>query len=101
MATTIKCVARQMAGGYGHEHIAFLWWVQVTDGRSTGKEGCASRDQMVEYIEQNGPNSVWCANRDPYLPSAWVHVHDNGRLKYVQTVADRRRTNNLLGLPER
>ncbi|CAB3769742.1 MULTISPECIES: DUF3892 domain-containing protein [Burkholderia] len=30
-----------------------------------------------------------------------VHVNNNGRTKYVQTVADGRWTDNLLALPDR
>lgn len=100
--TTIKCIGRQMAGGQGHEHIASLWWVQVdADGRETGQNGCSSRAEMVAFIEANGHNSVWCPDRNPTLPGAWVHVQSNGYTKYVQTVADGRKTDNLLALPER
>ncbi|WP_246641609.1 DUF3892 domain-containing protein [Paraburkholderia edwinii] len=28
-----------------------------------------------------------------------MHVHSNGRIKYLQTVADNRKTDNLLSLP--
>ncbi|WP_076884821.1 DUF3892 domain-containing protein [Burkholderia pseudomallei] len=102
MATTIKCIGRRMAGGYGHEHIAFLWWVQVNaDGLETGLNGCSSRADMVAFIETNGIYSVWCPDRNPNLPGAWVHVHSNGYTKYVQTVADGRKSDNLLALPER
>lgn len=48
----------------------------------------------------NGNNSVWCPDRNPKLTGAWVHVHSNGRIKYVQTVADGRKTDNLLSLPD-
>jgi Protein of unknown function (DUF3892) len=51
------------------------------------------------YIEANRNNSVWCPDRNLKLTGAWVHVHNNGRIKYVQTVADGRKTDNLLSLP--
>ena len=54
---------------------------------------------MVAYIEANGNESVWCPDRNPQLKGAWVHVHSNGRIKYVQTVSDGRKTDNLLSLP--
>jgi len=102
MGTTIKCVARKMEGGRLHEHIAYLWWIQVdANGNATGKDGCCSRAEMVSYIETNGINSVWCPDRNPSLVGAWVHVQSNGYTKYVQTVADGRKTDNLLALPER
>jgi hypothetical protein len=101
MSKTIKCVAKRMAGGSGHEHIAGLWWVWHENGADTGTASYSTREQMVTYIEQNGNSSVWCPDRNPQLPSAWVHVHNNDRIKYVQTVADARKTDNLLDLPDK
>lgn len=97
--TTIKCVARRMEGENGHEHIAYLWWVKFVDAMETQESGYCSREQMVDFIEKSGPNSVWCPDKNPNLQGAWVHVHNNGRIKYVQTVADGRKTDNLLSLP--
>jgi hypothetical protein len=91
-----------MAGGRQHEHIATLWWEQVTaDGKTTLKSDHSTREQMVEYIEKNGNSAVYCPDRDPSKGGAWVHVHSNGHVKYVQTVADGRKSDNLLSLPER
>jgi len=90
-----------MAGGQGHEHISQLWWVKVVDRKETTTTGVSTRQEMVEYINKHGPNSVWCPDRNPNGKSAWVHVHNNGRIEYVQTVADGRKTDNLLSLPER
>ena len=101
MTTNFKCVAKRMSGGSGHEHIATLWWVKCTDGKETNETGHSTREQMVEFIEKNGNTSVWCPDKDPHLTGAWVHVHNNGRIKYVQTVADVRKTDNLLSLPDR
>ncbi|MEO5738752.1 MAG: DUF3892 domain-containing protein [Variovorax sp.] len=97
---TIKCVGKRMSGGHGHEHISHLWWVRCEDGRETSERGNSTREQMVAYIEANGNESVWCPDRNPQLKGAWVHVHSNGRIKYVQTVADGRKTDNLLSLPD-
>jgi hypothetical protein len=101
MGTPLKCVAKRMAGGPGHDHISILWWVRYENGISIGAEGWSTREQMVDYIEQNGNYSVWCPDRNPQLTGAWVHVHSNGRIKYVQTLADGRKTDNLLSLPDR
>jgi hypothetical protein len=101
MSATIKCTAKRMAGGSGHEHISLLWWVRHDNGVDVGSESYSTRDQMVEYIEKNGYNSVWCPDRNANLQGAWVHVHNNGRIKYVQTVADGRKTDNLLALPDK
>lgn len=97
--TTIKCIGKRLSGGHGHEHISHLWWVKFEAGRETNERGDCTREQMVAYIEANGNNSVWCPDRNPNLKGAWVHVHSNGRIKYVQTVADNRKTDNLLYLP--
>lgn len=100
MGTTIKCTARRMANGAGgHEHISELWWDQVDQSGTVLKSGSSSREQMVAYIEAEGNNAVWCPDRNPQVQGAWVHVQDNGRIKYVQTVADGRKTDNLLSLP--
>lgn len=101
MATNFKCVAKRMNGGQGHEHIAQLWWVKCVDGKETNEQGSSTREQMVQFIESNGNSSVWCPDRNPQLKGAWVHVHSNGRIKFVQTVADGRKTDNLLSLPDR
>jgi len=101
MTTTIKCTARRMAGGTGHEHISHLWWDQVDESRKVLQSGNSTREEMVAYIEKNGNNSVWCPDRNPQLQGAWVHVHSNGRIKYLQTVADGRKTDNLLSLPQK
>jgi hypothetical protein len=96
--TTIKCVGREMTGGNGHEHIAAISWEQVKDDEVI-QRGKSSREDMVKYIEKNGNESVWCPDRNPKLKGAWVHVHTNGHVKYIQTVADSRKTDNLLSLP--
>ncbi|MGD7095876.1 DUF3892 domain-containing protein [Ralstonia pseudosolanacearum] len=101
MGTTLRCVAKRMNGGQGHEHIESLWWVKYADGQDVGPTVTWTRAQMVAYIEQHGENSVWCPDRNPSLKGAWVHVHNNGHIKFVQTVADGRKTDNLLALPDR
>jgi hypothetical protein len=101
MGTTVKCTARRMAGGTAHEHISHLWWDRVEQSGKVLESGVCTREEMVAYVEKNGNNSVWCPDRNPKLQGAWVHVHSNGRIKYVQTVADGRKTDNLLSLPQK
>lgn len=98
--TTIKCIGKRMTGGPGHEHISHLWWVKWEGNQETAEHGNCTREQMVDFIEANGNHTVWCPDRNPKLVGAWVHVHNNGRIKYVQTVADNRKTDNLLSLPD-
>lgn len=101
MPTHYKCVAKRMNGGNGHEHISMLWWVKLIDGQETQEEGISSRDQMVQFIETHGPQWVWCPDRNPDRPGAWLRVHSKGRLKFVQTYVDEQLTDNLLFLPDR
>ena len=92
----LQCTARRMApSGNGHEHIAYLWWKDPQN-----QEGCYTRDQMVAYVKQNGTAAVWCPDRAGGA-GQWVHTNSNGRVEYVQTVADKRWTDNLLALPVR
>lgn len=100
LSFTLKCTARRMAGGQGHDHISHLWWVKVENSQE-GESGVFTRAEMVTYIERNGNAAVWCPDKNPNLKGAWVHVHNNGHNKYVQTVADNRKTDNLLSLPLR
>ncbi|EKS71836.1 MULTISPECIES: DUF3892 domain-containing protein [Caballeronia] len=99
--TTYKCVAREMSGGSSHEHIAYLWWIKIVDGKTVGEPARSSREQMVAFIENYDQDRVWCPDVNPGRTGAWVHVHSNGRIKYVQTVADGRKSDNLLSLPLR
>jgi hypothetical protein len=90
-----------MGGGLRHEHIIQIWWEKIVDGRATSETGISSRADMVAYIEKHGNEVVWCPDMVPGRQGAWVHVNSNGHVKYVQTVADGRWTDNLLSLPDR
>jgi len=81
-----------------HLHISHLWY-RGDDGR--GAEQVCTRALMVEYVEKNGENSVWCPDRNPTLNGAWLYVNHNAVVKWVQTMADGRWTDNLLALPLR
>jgi len=97
--TTIKCIGKRLSGGTGHEHISHLTWVKCQGNQESTERMTSTREQMVEFIEANGNNVVWCPDRNPQVSGAWVHVQSNGRIKYVRTVADGRTTDNLLSLP--
>ncbi len=101
MSTVLVCVARRMENSGGrHEHIAYLWWKKYVNGNPTAEGDVASREQMAQYIRANGNDSVFCFDRNSTKTGAWVHAHNNGHINYVQTVADGRKTDNLLSLPE-
>jgi hypothetical protein len=89
----IKIKAVQLIGGEGHEHISTLCWIN----EATGESGVATRQQMVTFVGRNPACTVY--TRDGHNNKACVVVRDNGRIKYVQTLADNVYTNNLLALP--
>jgi hypothetical protein len=60
-------------------------------GGSNSSMGKQQLKRATHHVKQWNPNSE----------SAWVHVHSNGHVKYVRTVADDRNTGNLLALPEK
>jgi hypothetical protein len=83
---------RMSSGGWHHEHITHIAWVQ--DG--TAIENVSTRAEMVTFVEGGGQAYVKDAKGDvAYLR---VRVSSAGN-KYVQTYADGIFTDNLLALP--
>jgi hypothetical protein len=76
-------------GGYHHQHIAVVKWVNLPD-HSTGS---STRQQMVDWIEAGGQAIV-----SDGVNTVKVHVV-NASPKYIQTYADGKWTDNLLALP--
>ena len=101
MSVTLRCVAKRLTCGLKSEDITCLWWEKFEDGKRTGHAGCYSREQMVAYIEENGANSVWCPDENATQGGAWVNVHLNGPIKYIQSVIDGRPSESLLFLLNR
>jgi hypothetical protein len=64
--------------------------------KNDGSLGIYEREFLVKWLEDNqvkayvadGKTKVWCG------------IHDNGRIKYLQTYADNKWSNNLLSLPQ-
>lgn len=90
----IKCISRKMSDGHSHEHIIELGW----ENDQTKVKGVSTRQAMVDFIEKNGTQAVYCPERYGGK-SAWVHVARHGGIRFVQTYADGSWTNNLLALP--
>ncbi len=78
-------------GGSGHEHIEELRAVDAY----TGVPYQDTRSGWVAYVEQGNTGFV----RDVYGNEADVYVNKNGYVKWIQTHADSRWTDNLLALP--
>ena len=81
--------AVHMEGGSGHEHIASVRWRDP----ATGKTDASTRQQMVEFINQNDAGAAKVTDG--------VHTVNVGVFKerWLRTYADRTWTDNLLALP--
>ena len=101
MAVYLQCVAKRMRGGYKHEHIQILWWVKCVDGKATGDSGFSTSTQLIDFLASSEPHALWCPDRNPTHPGAWVNVQTLGRKKYLQAMANGRPTDLLLSLPDR
>lgn len=101
MAVYLQCVAKRMRGGYKHEHINILWWVQVVDGKPTNETGFSTKEQLIDFVESSGPQALWCPAAKLGKPGAWVGVQTLGRKKYLQAYRDGRPTEDLLALPDK
>jgi len=75
-----------------HEAISHYRWRKDGDG----SVGIDTRDSVINYLEQqnekayvaDGSNKIWCG------------IRNNGHIKYLQTYADDKWSNNLLALPQ-
>ena len=94
---SIRIICINKSGGYHadpHHAIERLGWVE--DG--TGNTGNWPRLEMYDWIKTKGGIAYV---RDSRGNSAQVGTFEHGNgTKYVQTYADRVRTDNLLALPE-
>jgi hypothetical protein len=95
MAIRITCINKS-AGFHmdPHHAITALEWVE--DG--TGKQGKSSREEVYRWMKNEGGQAYVIdvqGHRAPVLP------RENARgTQFLQTVADRVWTDNLLALPE-
>lgn len=90
----IQIVGIQKDGGsyYNpHEGITHYEWVDTDGSRKL-----AARPTMVDWAKKSGN---WAYVTDRYS-KVYCYVRSNGRIEFLQTVADGRPTNNLLSLPE-
>ncbi len=89
----IRCTAvRMSAGGYLHEHITHIQWVE--DGASNYNYN--TRAEMVAFVSKGGLAYV----RDQRGNVAYLRVRRTATgTEYVQTQADGIWSDNLLALP--
>lgn len=92
MAVEIICIKKDNGNHDNpHEAITHHHWVN-----SNGKDGLATRQSMVEFLEEGNQAYVDGGGN----VKAYCKVVNNGRIKFLQTYSDDRPTNNLLSLPE-
>jgi hypothetical protein len=95
MAIRITCISK--ANGFHldpHHAITDLGWVNV----GTGEHGRSTRQQVYDWLKSQGGQAFVL---DRLGNKAYVFPRENTHgTQYVQTVADRVWTDNLLALPE-
>jgi uncharacterized protein DUF3892 len=95
MAIRITCINK--SGGYHsdpHHAISDLGWVND----STGEQGKSTRQQVYDWLK-NQSGQAYVLDKLGNKAYVFPRENENGT-KYVQTVADRVWTDNLLALPE-
>lgn len=92
---TIEIIARKMAGGRLHEHIAEVKYIN-----SDGETKKSSRQAMVDWLDKSDNNKAIVYSNDR-TEKSWVGtVHPSNAPDYIRTYADGEWNDNLLALPE-
>ena len=93
MTVRITCINKS-GGDHDNPHaaVSHYGWLDPS-----GNRGRMSRDQAVEWTEDG--NFSYVENRYGNRVYCYVRTSSNG-VKFLQTQADGRDTNNLLELPE-
>jgi Protein of unknown function (DUF3892) len=96
----IDVIAIHMEDGESHlQHISKIRWVRVDNPGSPAKTVPQedSRSDMYEFVKAN-PKSAFAISRND---KTWAYLEavDNGHVKFVKTIPDSTRTDNLLSLP--
>lgn len=91
----IRIIARHMAGGRYHEHIAEVKYRDIS-GNEVKR---ATRQQMVNWLDVSEDNRAIVG----VYPTAYVYVgtiHPDNAPAYIRTYANGKWTDNLLSLEE-
>ena len=75
-----------------HEAISHYGWRKD----SNGETGVDEREAVIGYLERNNEKAYVAHGSD----KNWCGIRNNGHIKYLQTYADNKWTNNLLSLPQ-
>ena len=87
----VRCTGIRLFGGFGHEHITHIAWVN----EQTGARGTSTRAEMVQFVADG--NVAFVRDRNGVTAKLRVNVSVRG-VRYVETVADRVISDNLLSL---
>jgi hypothetical protein len=96
MAVRITCINKD-SGNHENPHtaISYMNWVD----EQTGKIGRCSREVMYDFVKKEGNRSAYV--RDYRGDVAYLEARLTPNLtKYVRTIPDNTRADNLLSLPE-
>lgn len=96
MLIRIICVNKD-SGNHENPHTAIrdMHWVE----ESTGKEGIATRVQMYDFVIANGNRSAYVKDLRGDVAFLEARITISGT-KYVRTIPDSTKADNLLELPE-
>lgn len=93
MSARIICINKDGGNHYDpHMGITHFGWKNDDDQQS----GVATRSEMIKFIENGGDAYV----RDRYGDVARLEVMTRNGVKYVRTIPDRTKADNLLTLTE-
>lgn len=75
-----------------HEAVSHYGW-----RKQNNTTGIDTREDVISYLERNKEKAYVA---DGVVSKVWCDIRDNGRIKYLQTYADGKWSNNLLSLPQ-
>jgi len=96
MSIKITCINKD-SGNHENPHtaISFMNWIE----EATGKMGRNSREEIYDFVKEGGIGSAYV--RDSRGDTAYLEAKITLRgTKYVRTVPDGIKADNLLTLPE-
>ncbi|HEX3679938.1 MAG TPA: DUF3892 domain-containing protein [Galbitalea sp.] len=92
---TTQIVARHMAGGQDHQHVAEVEWINIT----SNKTGKSSRDTMVAWLDDKTANHSAIVVDAKEETSHVGTVHPTNSAAYIRSYKDKVWNDNLLALP--
>lgn len=95
VSVKITCISKDGGNHYNrHEAIRNFGWLN----ESTNQSGNSSLVEIIKFLEDG--NSAYVVDRYDISDKAYLMVREREGRRFVQTVADREWSDNLLQLPE-